>query len=212
MWKSFLLRKAFPSVENRDVFHRDFLPFSTKRQSAQSKTAAGGKTVLHTTDSPYYCYYCFPLFFSVLFSSAHSAADVQNFLRKKRWPAKRKDRPFSPMLPQFRLCRRGAAHAEITCAYPADRKTPIFPSAPSARHRLPGKKTDARPSVRRPSVCQSIPPTQTSLRFSYSVRSPVPFAGRWRTRKNIPQKNNSINPKGRNKCTLSFRKKCCWTI
>ena len=54
-------------------------------------------------------------------------------------------------------------------------------------------------------------PAQTPPCFPYSVRSPVPFAGRWRTRKTYP-KNNSINPKGRNKCTLSFRKKCCWTI
>ena len=76
MWKSFLLRKTFPAVENRDVFHRDFKPFSTGRGKPQSKSTAGGKTVLHTFDSPYCYYYCFPLFFSVLFSSAHSAADV----------------------------------------------------------------------------------------------------------------------------------------
>lgn len=61
------------------------------------------------------------------------------------------------------------------------------------------------------SVRKTAPPTQFLPCFPYSVRSAVLFAGSSGREKTYP-KNNSINPKGRNKCTLSFRKKCCWTI
>lgn len=72
-----------------------------------------------------------------------------------------------------------------------------------------GCKTLRAPTVRVPEY-----PADADLTSFFLLR---PFSGSLcgqmaDAKKHTTKKNNSINPKGRNKCTLSFRKKCCWTI
>ena len=239
MWKSFLLRKTFPAVENRDVFHRDFRPFSTGCGKPQSKSAAGGKTVLHTTDSPYCYYYCFPLFFSVLFFvGARCGGCVKPPAQKRRQ---------GRIVSVVSVCRfRISGYAGTQGGRPSE-KTGSFPRCfrsfflPAGKRRTPKSRPPIRPTDRKPrafpprpfppdcpedeetdtenrpcagaSVRQSLPPAQAHLVFLTPSVLRFPFRNRAADAKNhTSTHSNTINPKGRNKCTLSFRKKCCWTI
>lgn len=106
----------------------------------------------------------------------------------------------------FCRCARRRMPKSRPLIRPADPKTPTLPPAPLARYCLPDSRTDARHPCGKVSLRRKphlVFLTPSVLRF--------PLRADGGREKTYP-KNNSINPKGRNKCTLSFRKKCCWTI